>query len=57
MNEKKYQINVKEEQKKENPMVNITWKDNGQIMAEITCYPEEVGIINELFEFIKKLDI
>lgn len=55
--------NIREEVEKdikpeelEYPEIRVTWKDNGQIMMTIACYPGEVNEIKKLFNFIQSTD-
>ena len=51
-----YVGNIREE-KREKPSIKVTWKDNGQMVLAMMCYPYEVKALKELLKFVGDISV
>ena len=47
---------VKKQSNEDKASIHVRWLDNGQVMMEILCYPDEIDALKELFDFVEEMN-
>lgn len=47
----------KRKTKTDKASIHVRWTDNGQIMMELVCDPDEIEALYKLFDFVSDLNV